>query len=70
MTWLDVELVRRRPARYRGQAAEPVAGRLCLDAGASTGGFTGVLLRRGATRVVAVDQPEWAPVAPRAVVPA
>ncbi|MEZ0449915.1 TlyA family RNA methyltransferase [Cellulomonas sp. ICMP 17802] len=32
-----------------------VAGRLCLDAGASTGGFTDVLLRRGAAGVVAVD---------------
>ncbi|GAC1330326.1 MAG: hemolysin [Mycobacteriales bacterium] len=32
-----------------------VAGRHCLDAGASTGGFTDVLLRRGATSVVAVD---------------
>ncbi len=32
-----------------------VRGRTCLDAGASTGGFTDVLLRRGAAHVVAVD---------------
>jgi 23S rRNA (cytidine1920-2'-O)/16S rRNA (cytidine1409-2'-O)-methyltransferase len=32
-----------------------VEGRSCLDAGASTGGFTDVLLRRGARRVLAVD---------------
>lgn len=32
-----------------------VAGRLCLDAGASTGGFTDVLLRRGARQVTCVD---------------
>jgi 23S rRNA (cytidine1920-2'-O)/16S rRNA (cytidine1409-2'-O)-methyltransferase len=32
-----------------------VEGRHCLDAGASTGGFTDVLLRRGARRVIAVD---------------
>jgi 23S rRNA (cytidine1920-2'-O)/16S rRNA (cytidine1409-2'-O)-methyltransferase len=32
-----------------------VAGKRCLDAGASTGGFTDVLLRAGAAHVIAAD---------------
>jgi 23S rRNA (cytidine1920-2'-O)/16S rRNA (cytidine1409-2'-O)-methyltransferase len=54
------------PRRYVSRAGEKLAGALegfgisvtgrdCLDAGASTGGFTDVLLQRGARRVVAVD---------------
>jgi 23S rRNA (cytidine1920-2'-O)/16S rRNA (cytidine1409-2'-O)-methyltransferase len=32
-----------------------VTGKICLDVGASTGGFTDCLLQRGAARVIAVD---------------
>jgi 23S rRNA (cytidine1920-2'-O)/16S rRNA (cytidine1409-2'-O)-methyltransferase len=32
-----------------------VRGRICIDIGASTGGFTDCLLQRGAARVIAVD---------------
>src|SRR5258706_5128907 len=35
--------------------AIPVAGRVALDVGASTGGFTDCLLQRGAARVYAID---------------
>lgn len=38
-----------------GPAGLRVRGRRCLDAGASTGGFTDVLLREGARQVLAVD---------------
>jgi 23S rRNA (cytidine1920-2'-O)/16S rRNA (cytidine1409-2'-O)-methyltransferase len=57
--------VRQRP-RWASRAADKLAagldafevdasGRTALDAGASTGGFTDVLLARGAARVYAVD---------------
>lgn len=61
-----IELVG-EPERYVGRAAYKllgalevfgpieVTGRRCLDVGASTGGFTQVLLERGAAQVVALD---------------
>ncbi|MDP4014934.1 MAG: TlyA family RNA methyltransferase [Candidatus Nanopelagicales bacterium] len=42
-------------AEFRGEGLPDVDGRLCLDVGASTGGFTEVLLNEGAEHVVAVD---------------
>jgi len=59
-----VELVGEQPYVSRGgeklaaaldQFGIDVRGRRCLDVGASTGGFTDVLLQRGAASVVAVD---------------
>jgi len=63
---LDAELSVATPAPYvsRGGlklagalAAFPIdpAGRVCADVGASTGGFTDLLLQRGASRVYAID---------------
>jgi 23S rRNA (cytidine1920-2'-O)/16S rRNA (cytidine1409-2'-O)-methyltransferase len=63
---LDVELHVRAAAKHVSRGGEKleaaldgfaveVAGRVCLDAGCSTGGFTDCLLQRGATRVYAVD---------------
>ena len=37
------------------QFAIPVAGRIALDVGSSTGGFTDLMLQRGAARVYAID---------------
>ena len=56
----------RMPMRYVGRAAfklegalnefgVDVAGLVCIDIGAATGGFTQVLLERGAAKVYAVD---------------
>jgi len=60
----DLEVTRGEPYVSRGgvklaHALEAfgvdVAGRDCLDVGASTGGFTDVLLQRGAARLIALD---------------
>ncbi len=60
------ELAVRETARYVSRGGEKLVNALdstrvdptgldCLDVGASTGGFTDVLLQRGAARVVALD---------------
>ncbi len=60
------ELAVERPARFVSRGGEKLAHALdaldvdpagldCLDVGASTGGFTDVLLQRGAARVIALD---------------
>jgi 23S rRNA (cytidine1920-2'-O)/16S rRNA (cytidine1409-2'-O)-methyltransferase len=62
----DAQLTLDRPPRFVSRGGEKlenaldalgldVAGRDCLDVGASTGGFTDALLQRGAARVVALD---------------
>ena len=62
----DTELTLDRPARFVSRGGEKLAhaldvldvdvgGRDALDVGASTGGFTDVLLQRGAARVIALD---------------
>jgi 23S rRNA (cytidine1920-2'-O)/16S rRNA (cytidine1409-2'-O)-methyltransferase len=61
---VDVDVERPPPYVSRGgsklanalrESGVPVAGRRCLDVGASTGGFTDCLLQHGAAHVVAVD---------------
>jgi 23S rRNA (cytidine1920-2'-O)/16S rRNA (cytidine1409-2'-O)-methyltransferase len=62
----DIEISVDAAPRYVSRGGEKLAGaleafgvdpneRVCLDIGASTGGFTDCLLQRGATRVYAVD---------------
>jgi 23S rRNA (cytidine1920-2'-O)/16S rRNA (cytidine1409-2'-O)-methyltransferase len=46
---------RKLAGALRAFAGLEVTGRRCLDAGASTGGFTDVLLRAGAAQVIAAD---------------
>src|SRR5436190_3234938 len=62
----DAEVTVESPPPYVSRAGHKLANALdafgvdvtgldCLDVGASTGGFTDVLLKRGATRVIALD---------------
>ncbi|HZT93289.1 MAG TPA: TlyA family RNA methyltransferase [Gaiellaceae bacterium] len=62
----DAELAVERPPPYVSRGGEKLAhgldalgvdpaGLECIDVGASTGGFTDVLLQRGASRVIALD---------------
>lgn len=63
---IDIELAIRAPAPFVSRGGLKLAaalerfgieaaGKICLDIGASTGGFTDCLLQRGAARVVAID---------------
>jgi len=62
----DADVTVTEPPRFVSRGGEKLAhgldalgvdpaGRDCLDVGASTGGFTDVLLQRGAARVIALD---------------
>jgi 23S rRNA (cytidine1920-2'-O)/16S rRNA (cytidine1409-2'-O)-methyltransferase len=62
----DLDLEVQQPQRYVSRGGEKleaalaafpiaVAGRVCVDGGISTGGFTDCLLQRGAARVYGVD---------------
>jgi 23S rRNA (cytidine1920-2'-O)/16S rRNA (cytidine1409-2'-O)-methyltransferase len=62
----DIELTIKEPLPYVGRGGLKLAaaldhfkldvsGSICLDIGASTGGFTDCLLQRGAARVLALD---------------
>jgi 23S rRNA (cytidine1920-2'-O)/16S rRNA (cytidine1409-2'-O)-methyltransferase len=62
----SIELTVNPPPRYVSRGGEKLAHALdslgvdpagldCLDVGASTGGFTDVLLQRGAARIIALD---------------
>jgi len=60
----EIELIASMPYASRGgfklagaldAAALSVAGKICADVGACTGGFSDVLLQRGAERVYAID---------------
>jgi 23S rRNA (cytidine1920-2'-O)/16S rRNA (cytidine1409-2'-O)-methyltransferase len=62
----DAVVTVEQPPRFVSRGGEKLAhaldvlgidptGKLCLDLGASTGGFTDVLLQRGAARVIALD---------------
>ncbi|MGH9767036.1 MAG: TlyA family RNA methyltransferase [Blastocatellia bacterium] len=63
---IDIELTIKEPLPFVGRGGLKLAaaldhfeievvGKVCLDVGASTGGFTDCLLQRGASRVVALD---------------
>jgi 23S rRNA (cytidine1920-2'-O)/16S rRNA (cytidine1409-2'-O)-methyltransferase len=63
---IDIELTIREPMPFVSRGglkltaaldhfSIEVAGKICLDIGASTGGFSDCMLQRGAARIVAID---------------